>query len=180
VNPVAVISHLVAVVAGVWIGLGLMGEIAPDLPDPGVQPGLSAPGDPEEVAGGDPDSLLREENLGPALDDLAEQLGADGHLLRLRIEAGRVAATEGEDGYDLADVPPSGPEELVDLIAGERPKVGIDDVDSVELVQTRDGPRWHVQLVSTGPDLPPPWTYGAPFGFEGLTVGGAPPRQLGE
>ena len=48
----------------------------------------------------------------------------------------------------------------------------------VEIVQTEIGPEWYVQLVSDNPDLPPPWSFGAPLDLGGLTVGGSPPQQI--
>jgi hypothetical protein len=56
---------------------------------------------------------------------------------------------------------------------------GVEDLQFVELVQTKDGPEWYVQLISTRPDLPPPWTYGARLYLSKLTVGGAPPKRIG-
>lgn len=41
-NPVAVITHLLAIGAGLWGGLWLMGEIAPTSPAP-TSPPPSAP-----------------------------------------------------------------------------------------------------------------------------------------
>lgn len=118
------------------------------------------------------------ENLEPALTQLADQVGAAGEVVRLRIDPGSLHADEGEGGFDIIDVPPFGPSQLVEKIAQERPQVTIDDIQYVELVQTEIGPEWYVQLVSTRPDLPAPWTYGAPLDLDGLTVGGAPPEQI--
>ena len=47
-----------------------------------------------------------------------------------------------------------------------------------DLVATREGPRWYVQLDINRDIGPPPWTYGAPLDGEPLEVGGAPPRPV--
>ena len=41
----------------------------------------------------------------------------------------------------------------------------------MDLVATRDGPRWYVQLDIIRDVGPPPWTYGAPLAGEPLEVG---------
>jgi hypothetical protein len=176
VNPVAVITHVAAVAAGVWGGMTLMGAIAPDLPDDEVEAAVSAPAD--EVAPDAPESLLRAENLKPALAQLESQLGAGG-ILRLTMEPGSLKTVEGEGGFDASEVPAVGPERLAERIGQERPELrGLADIQYVELVQTEIGPEWYVQLVSTREGLSPPWTYGAPLDLGGLTVGGAPPEQI--
>lgn len=178
-NPVAAITHLAAIAAGLWGGIWLMGEIAPDLPDDEVAAAVAAPTD-AEVAPDGADSLLRTENLGPALAQLSSQLGASGGVVRLGIEPNVLDAQEGEGGFELAEVPAFGPERLAEAIARERKDfAGIEHFQRVELVQTEIGPEWYVQLVSDEADLSPPWTYGAPLDLGGLTVGGAPPEQIG-
>jgi len=178
VSPLPPIVHLLAIVAGVWGGLVAMDAIAPDLPDPDTEPGVAA-AQPATVEPGSADSLFRAENLAPALSQLSEQLGADGELVLLRIEPGQLQSTEGDGGFAVSDVPGSGPVELATKIGEERKQVrGIEDFQYVELVQTKDGPEWYVQLVSSRPDLPPPWSYGAPLDISKLTVGGAPPKQI--
>src|SRR5215211_1485087 len=153
-----------------------MDAIAPDLPDPDTEPGVAA-AQPATVDPGSSDSLFRTENLAPALSQLSDQLAADGELVRLRIEPGRLQSTEGDSGFAASDVPASGPSELAARISQKRREVrGEEDFQYVELVQTKDGPEWYVQLVSTRPDLPPPWTYGAPLDLQRLTAGGAPPK----
>jgi hypothetical protein len=177
VNPVAAITHVAAIVAGVWGGLTVMGALAPDLPDDEVEAAVATPTD-AEVSPTGADSLFRTENLQPALLQLNSQLGADG-IVRLTIKPESLETEEGEGGFDAIDVPAFGPERLAEAIAREREDSSLADLSSVELVQTEIGPEWYVQLVSHDPDLPPPWTYGAPLDLGGLTVGGAPPKQIG-
>lgn len=177
-SPLPPIVHVLAIAAGVWVGLVAMDAIAPDLPDPDTEPGVAA-AQPATVDPGSSDSLFRTENLAPALSQLSDQLAADGELVRLRIEPGRLQSTEGDSGVAASDVPASGPSELAARISRERREVrGVEDFQYVELVQTKDGPEWYVQLVSTRPDLPPPWTYGAPLDLQRLTAGGAPPKGI--
>ena len=57
-NPVAVLVHLVAIAAGIYLGLLVMNRIVPDLPDETVDPGVSSSSAPAAVAGDDPDSLF--------------------------------------------------------------------------------------------------------------------------
>jgi hypothetical protein len=178
-NPVAVITHVAAIAAGLWVGIWAMGEIAPDLPDDEVEAAVSAPTDAGEVAPDGAESLLRTANLEPALAQLESQLAAPGEIVRLRIEPGSLDAEEGDGGFEASEVPAFGPERLAEEIAADRPQFrDLADIQYVELVQTEIGPEWYVQLVSTRDSLPPPWTYGAPLDLGGLTVGGAPPKQI--
>jgi hypothetical protein len=169
---------VLAIAAGVWGGLLVMDAVAPDLPDPDTEPGVAA-AQPASVEPGSADSLFRAENLGPALSQLDEQLGADGELVRLRIEPGRLQSTEGEGGFAVADVSSAAPNQLAAAIGAERPEFrGIEDFQYLELVHTKEGPEWYVQLVSTRPQLSPPWSYGAPLDVSKITAGGAPPKQI--
>jgi hypothetical protein len=178
VNPIAATTHLAAIVAGVWGGITLMGALAPDLPDDEVEAAVSTASDTPVPAGG-AESLLRTENLTPALSELSSQLTDAGVVVRLRIEPGNLDADEGEGGFEPLEVPAFGPERLAEEIARERPEFrGLADISYVEVVQTDIGPEWHVQLITDRPGLSPPWTYGAPLDLGGLTVGGAPPEQI--
>jgi hypothetical protein len=169
---------VLAIAAGVWGGLAVMDAVAPDLPDPDTEPGVAA-AQPATVEQDSGVSLFRAENLGPALSQLDEQLGADGELVRLRIDPGRLGSTEGEGGFAVGDVPSTAPDQLAAAIAADRPEFrGIEDFQYLELVQTRGGPEWYVQLVSTRPQLSPPWTYAAPLDVSKVTAGGAPPKQI--
>ena len=50
-SPVSAITHVLAIVAGVWGGLWVIGRVTPDLPQDNTEPGVEATGD---VDGGDP------------------------------------------------------------------------------------------------------------------------------
>lgn len=152
-SPLAPIAHLVAIAAGLWGGLWVMGAITPDLPGAEVEAGVVA--DDKAVPPADSGSLLRADNLEPALTQLAAQLGAGGEIVRLRIDPGRLDAEEGDGGFEVTDVDPGAAERLVEMIARERPKVALGDIQYVELVQAEQGPQWYVQL-----------------------AGGAPPKQI--
>lgn len=177
-SPAAVLIHLLAIAAGVYLGLLAMDAIAPDLPAESVEPGVSSSIEPSAVAGDDPDSLLLPGALEPALAQLDEQLGAGEGVQRLRIEPGGVETETGTgDGvFALSEVSPDLPERLIAGIHGRREQVTAQDVGYMELVATAEGPRWYVQLDINRTDVDPPWTYGAPLGGRPLTTGPAPPE----
>jgi hypothetical protein len=177
-SPLPTIVHVLAIAAGVWGGLAAMDAVAPDLPDADTEPGVAA-AQPATVEPDSGDSLFRAGNLAPALSQLDEQLGADGELVRLRIDPGRLESTEGEGGFGVGDVPSTAPDQLAAAIAAERPEFrGVEDLQYLELVQSKNGPEWYVQLVSTRKQLSPPWSYGAPLDISKVTAGGGPPKQI--
>jgi hypothetical protein len=179
-NPVPVLVHLVAIALGLYLGFVAMEAIAPNLPDPDVDPGVSSSSSPGAVAGDDPDSLFRAQNLSPALDQLDEQLGAGQGIVSLRIEPGSVDAdTASGDGlFEPADVPAEVPALLAGEIHQQRGSLGLADISYVDLVATAKGPRWYVQLDIARDIGPPPWTYGAPLAGSPLTVGPAQPTPV--
>ena len=180
-SPVAPIAHLLAIAAGVWGGFWIMDRVTPNLPSEDERPGVAAAAVPGQIEGGDPGSLLRAARLAPALEQLDEQLAAGEGILRLRVEPGRleVEDTDAEGAFEPDDVDAGAPERIVEAIGRQRPIVGLDDVRYMELVATADGPRWHVQLVSTDPRISPPWTYQAPLsGPPPLEVGGGRPTPI--
>ena len=50
----------------------------------------------------------------------------------------------------------------------------------MDVVATRDGPRWYVQLDTSRDVGPPPWTYGAPIAGGPIEVGPGPPKPVPE
>ena len=181
-NPVAAIAHVLAVVVGIWGGFWLMDRVAPDLPDPGAEPGVAATA-PEELSGDAEESLLRQTPLYWALQQLSDQLAAGQQAVRLRVEPGtlNLESREAQDGLiEVDEIPASAPEWIVSQIAEERPRVTLAKVRYMELVATEDGPRWYVQLVSDDPGLPPPWTYTADLEGDLLETGGPEPVALPE
>jgi hypothetical protein len=180
VNPVAAVAHVLAIAAGIWGGLWIMGKATPDLPDPDAEAGVTATA-PEDVSGGADESLFRQTPLFWALDQLGDQLAAGQAVVRLHVEPGTLSSEsrEEQDGLiDPADVPASAPEWIVSQIAQERPQVTLEKVRYMDLVATEKGPRWYVQLVSDDPKLDPPWTYTADFEGDLLETGGAEPRAI--
>ena len=180
VNPVAAIAHVLAVAAGIWGALSLMGAVTPDLPNADAEPGVTATA-PEDVTGDAEDSLLRQTPLYWALDQLSDQLAAGEQLVRLRVEPGTLTSEsrDAEDGLiDPGDVPASAPEWIVSQIAEDRPRVTLAGVQYMELIATADGPRWYVQLAGDDPGLSPPWTYTADLEGDLLATGGAEPVPL--
>jgi hypothetical protein len=180
-NPVALIVHLLALAAGLLGGWQAMSAITPDLPGEGTEPGVSAVASATQVAGDDPNSLLRAAPLAGALEQLDEQLTAGEGIVRLRIEPGQVdvesASTDG--AFEPTEVDPATPERIVERIQAQRAEVrGLGDIQYMELVATDQGPEWYVQLVSTNPKINPPWSYGAPLSGAPLRVGGAPPKPV--
>ncbi|MDX6580898.1 MAG: hypothetical protein QOI10_82 [Solirubrobacterales bacterium] len=180
-NPIPVVVHLVAIALGLWLGYLAMDAIAPNLPDPDQDPGLSSSSAPRAVAGDDPDSLFRAVNLSSALAQLDDQLAAGDGIVSLHIEPGSLDAETGSgDGtFAPAGVPVAVPALLASEINEQRGRAGLGEVSYMDLVATARGPRWYVQLDS-GKDIgPPPWTYGAPLEGAPLTVGPAPPKPVG-
>jgi len=177
-NPIPVVVHVLAIAFGVYFGLQVMAGIAPDLPDAGVQPGVSSSITPEAVAADDPDSLFLSQNLAPSFSQLEQQLPGGDSITRLRIEPGAVNADAagGADGFSLSEVSPGLPQLLIDSIHAQRERVTVADIGSMELIATADGPVWYVQLDTAKTDVEPPWTYSTPLEGAPLTVGAAPPQ----
>lgn len=177
-NPVAILIHLIAIAAGIFLGLQAMDSIAPDLSTD--EPGIASSSEPAAVSGEDPDSLFNPANLAPALNQLSEQIPAGEGLVRLKITPGSLdAETASGDGLFVPeDISPAAPSVIVDQAQADRPRVGFEDIGYMELVATADGPRWYVQLDTSKTDVPPPWTYGAPLSGTPLDVGPGPPVPL--
>jgi hypothetical protein len=180
---VPVLLHVLGIALGLYLGFLVMDAISPDLPDPDVEPGVSSSARPEAVLGGDADSLFRAINLGPALDQLDDQLTAGEGIVKLHITPGSMDSEINSDSidgvYDAAEVPLEAPVLLGNQIAAERNGFTLDDVAYMDLVATAKGPRWYVQLDINRAIGPPPWTYGAPLEGEPLTVGPGPPHPVG-
>ena len=178
---VPVLVHVIGIALGLYLGFLVMDAISPDFPDPDVDPGVSSSSAPRAVAGDDPDSLFRAVNLGPALDQLDEQLAAGDGIASLHITPGSLDAESNSAEGTLApdEVPPAVPALLAMEIEAERGSTTLADIAYMDLVATEDGPRWYVQLDINRDIGPPPWTYGAPLDGEPLTVGPALPHPVG-
>lgn len=167
-SPVSVITHLVAIAAGVWGGFWVIGRVSPDLPQEGTEPGVEATGD---VKGGDHDSLLRTGPLAIALAQLSDQLAAGDTIVALRLGPGSLDVESGSGGLGLEpeEVPPNAPQRIVAAIRAQRPQLTLDDVVSMRLRPSPDGPEWYVQLDL---DIDPPRTYVAPLDGSTATADG--------
>jgi hypothetical protein len=177
-NPIPILVHLLAIAAGLTVGWIVMDRITPNFPtaDPGVE-SSSAPG---SVAGNDPDSLFLPNNLSEAIVQTQDQLVAGQGVVALHLEPGSidVRTSDIDRTFPLADVPVAAPARIVAAIHAERERVTLDDIRYMDLVATRKGPEWYVQLDIDRTDVDPPWTYGAPISGEPVTAGPAPPKPI--
>jgi hypothetical protein len=175
-NPLPLLLHLVAIAAGIFLGLQAMEAIAPDLPGEDVPASVSSSSAPASVSGDDPDSLFRASNLGEALTQTSEQLGAGATLVSLRIEPGTITTSTGTGpgAFELDEVSAAIPEQLIAEIGEQRARVTAADIRHVELLAAEEDPQWWIQFASST-DVSPPWTYSAPLSGTPVTPGGAPP-----
>jgi hypothetical protein len=172
INPIAVIVHLVAIAAGVYLGITTIAAISPDLPSESSQPGVQAPAETGQVAPDDPNSLLQPGSLAIALNSVDNQLGAGKSLSRVHITPSEITSEATDSGgFDVADVDNSAPLRLANLISQQREDVhGLGDFQFVDLRLGPNGePQWYVQL-SIGVD--PPRTYIAPLDALSVVPGG--------
>jgi hypothetical protein len=179
-SPIAVVVHAVAIIAGLLVGWQVMAKITPDIPT--EEPGVESSSAPRAVVGNDPDSLFLPNNLAAAIPPLRDQLADGQGVVALHIEPGSIELqTSDIDGtFDLADVPVAAPARIAAAIHETPPGYGLAQIAYMELVATRTGPRWYVQIDINATDEPPPWTYGAPLEGEPVTAGGGPPRPIEE
>jgi hypothetical protein len=178
---VPVLVHVLGIALGLYLGFLAMEAISPDLPDPDADPGVSSSARPTAVLGDDPDSLFRAVNLGPALDQMEDQLAAGEGIVSLHLTPGSLDAETGSaDGvFQPADVRDDVPALLGLEINSERASTTLADISYMDLVATAKGPRWYVQLDISRDIGPPPWTYGAPLDGSPLTVGPGEPKPVG-
>jgi hypothetical protein len=176
---VPVLVHAIAIALGLYLGWVVMEGVSPDLPDPGVQPGVNSTA---QVAGDAPNSLFRGPYLQGALNQLSDQMAAGEGIVTMHIEPGTLETeTASGDGlFQPEDVSSETPVVLIHSIDSERggPPIGLGEVSYLDLVATAKGPRWYVQLDINREIGPPPWTYGAPLEGTPLTVGPAPPKPV--
>jgi hypothetical protein len=172
-SPLSPIVHLVAIAAGLWGGFMFMGWASPDLPNPDTNPALRSAATPEQVSGGDSNSLLRAGPLSVALDQLSDQLGAGEDLRLMQIVPGRIdtSSSGSGTGFSVDDVEPQAPERILAVIASQRPSVrGLEDVQFMQLRAQLDAPpTWYVQLSL---EIDPPRTYTAALDGSNVQAGG--------
>ena len=178
-SPVVIICNLVGLVLGVWGGFQVAGAVTPDMPDPDTEPGFEAPAE-IDVNGGDTTSLYRNFPLDVALNELEQQQAAGTSIMQLHVLPDAITADtfDNGNGFQPGDVDDYAIETMVSEIDSARSEqVTLSDVRSADLVMTRRGPQWFLQLDSARADLPPPWTYTAPPAGEPVKAGG-PPNDL--
>jgi hypothetical protein len=177
-NPVPILVHILGIVAGLVLGWYVMDRITPDFPT--ADPGVESSSAPHSVAGGDPDSLFLPNNFSEAIVQVQDQVTAGQGIVSLHIEPGTIDLRSSDvDGtFDLADVPAAAPVRIANAIHQMRERVTLDDIGSMDLVATAEGPRWYVQLDITRTNVRPPWTYAAPINGDPVTAGGAPPKPI--
>jgi hypothetical protein len=172
-NPVAILVHVVAIAAGILLGITAMAAISPDLPGDDSEPGVTAPAEAGQVAADDPNSLFQSGPLAIALDSLTEQLGAGQELTLVHITPSEVSTQSSSDmeGFAVDDIDVSAPRRLALLIGEQRKEVsGIADFQFVDLrLDERGEPEWYVQLAL---DIDPPRTYVAPLDALAVAPGG--------
>jgi hypothetical protein len=171
-SPLPVVLHLVAIAAGLFLGIKAMAALSPDLPPPSSEPGVDVPARGGQVAPDAPNSLFRAGPLQIALNSIDDQLAADQKLSSLHITPAEVTtdATEG-DGLDVSDVDASAPQRLATLISQQRKEVGgLSDFQFVDLrLDANSEPQWYVQLAL---DIDPPRTYVAALDALDVAPGG--------
>jgi hypothetical protein len=168
--PIAL--HLIAIAAGLFLGIRAMAALSPDLPPASSEPGVNSPAEPAQVPADAPNSLLQPGPLSIALDSVDDQLGGGQQLQVIHITPGQIdTSTTDGDGFDVSDVDVSAPTRLAGLISAQRLQVrGLADFQFVELRLDPNGdPQWYVQLAL---DIPPPRTYTAPLDALAVTPGG--------
>lgn len=172
-NPLPLVLHVIAIAAGIFLGIKAMAAISPDLPSDDSEPGVTAPASAGQVAPDDPNSLFAPGPLSIALDAVEEQLGAGQQLNLVHIAPSEITTQSSDDGagFTLSDVDSSAPQRLATLIAQQRKEVGgIADFQFVDLrLDERGDPEWYVQLAL---DIDPPRTYVAPLDALSAEPGG--------
>ena len=172
-NPLPILLHLVAIAAGLFLGIEAMAAISPDLPTDDSQPGVTAPATTGQVAPDDPNSLFQTGPLSIALDSVDDQLAAGDELTLLHLTPSEITTESTSDGsgYALSDVDPAAPQRLATLISQQRTAVGgIEDFQFVDLRLDDGGqPQWYVQLSL---DIDPPRTYVSPLDALSVEPGG--------
>lgn len=179
-RTIPIIVHAVAIALGLLLGWIAMERFIPEFPT--GDPGIESSSEPTAVVGDDADSFFLPNNMSEAMLQLQDQYGTEQRVLRLHIEPGSIdAETTGAEGaFDLADVPVAAPLQLANHITAKRPKLGLAEIAYMDLVSTKDGPQWYVQIDINATDEPPPWTYTAPIEANSVSPGGAPPKPLAE
>jgi hypothetical protein len=144
VNPIAAISHVLAIALGVLGGFWVVGALTPDTPDADVEPGIEIP---VEVEADEEESLFNPGPLSTALAQISEQEAAGTEYALITITPSSIdtkAYSDVVNGFELSFLSTGEPMRVIELLANERPAVSVDQVSQIELVATSDGPVWYV------------------------------------
>ena len=176
-NPVAAVSHLLAIVLGCFTGFWVIDAVTPELPGADVEPGVEVP---VPVEADSPESLFQPGPLSTAIFQLEGQEGAGAEYAFLTItpESLSVSEAEVDGGVEPSDLSTGEPMRVIELLGEERQAITPERVRQLDLVATRGGPVWLVQLRSNDPDLRPPWQYVVSYGSDEIQAGGPLPVPL--
>jgi len=177
VNPVAALSHLAAIVLGVLGGVWAINALTPELPDSDVEPGVEIPVPVEPEA---PESLFQPGPLSTAIFQLEEQTGDGVEYAFLSITPTTLSVSDGEveGGVEPSELRVGEPERVIELLGRERNGITPEVVRQMDLVATKDGLVWMVQLDSTAPGLSPPYQYVVPYGTDEVNADAPLPDAL--
>ncbi|MDQ2675288.1 MAG: hypothetical protein M3Y34_00635 [Actinomycetota bacterium] len=176
-NAVAAISHVVAIVLGAFGGFWAIDAVTPELPGESVEPAVEVP---VAVEPDSPDSLFQPGPLSTAIAQLEGQEGAGAEYAFLTITPTSLSVSEVEvdGGVEPSDLSTGEPMRVIELLGKERRAITPERVRQLDLVATKDGRVWLVQLRSDDPDLSPPWQYVVPYGSDRVQAGGPLPTPI--
>lgn len=173
-NPVAAVCHFLAIVLGAFAGVWAINAVTPELPDADVEPAVALPVPVEPES---PESLFQPGPLSTAIFQLEGQEG-DGveyAFLTITPQSLTVSDVEVDGGVEPSDLSTGEPMRVIELLGGERQAITPELVRQMDLVATRDGLVWVVQLDSRDQSLSPPLHYVVPYGSEEVRAGGPLP-----
>ena len=163
-SPLPPIAHILGAVLGVFLGLTVMGWVAPDLED--AEPGVASAAGPGEITA--TESLLSPAGFATGLSQLREQLAEGQTLDTLYVTPTTMESTSSDssDGVDIEEISTSAPYLIAYRIGELRRKPngstdvnGGDDLASLQLQPTSGGgSNWTATL---RPGLPAPTQYRA-------------------
>jgi hypothetical protein len=166
-TPLPPIVHLLALVAGAWLGLTGMDAVAPDLPS--QQPPGVVEAEEQQITGpGDPSSLLQSGPFSIAMSQVRDQLGDGEEITAIHVtfDSLEVETTEdGGEGVAIDEIATSAPYLLAYSIGEARRGArggtdvqGVEDLESVSFRATPQGGIWTARLRQ---GLRPPTAYEA-------------------
>lgn len=176
VNPVAVLSHLVAIAVAFVGGFWVMGAITPDnIPDADVAPAVEVVAEPEQVEPDDANSLFQPAEFNEALETAQAQVAGGEDIVAVLVTPAELTLDTQEDApksaiVDVDDIFPFTPLSIASEIIKKRPELESLDLavmSSLELRLSASSGEvaWRVDLVG---EAEPPRVYEA--SFDGHTV----------